>query len=1179
MIKNHGSTFLKASLKDKDAIKRSLLTNAEKKSEIRLNDLGFLGSNLEEKLRVDDYFGLYSTSQLKDSVDFSKFENHTFYDSAEAKINYAFSRIINNFPFEGTYEDYETFIRNLDGFTFHVLDKIQKNLGYLKFEGDSYIEVKDQSGALFSVGDKNTGHNVLDPRNSQFSFDFWLYVPATSIRENQIVFQKKSTSHNGFTCFLEDNNAATTNVSLIISNLNDSSSQDYHDFIKSSLSITKDKFHHICFNVLHSKGKRIIECYLNGVKKSSSANTADISGLEIENINFRNDVFLIGSGSDHTIQASGRYDSFNVDNALMLTGAIDDFRYFHSVRDKDTINNELKTNIFKSDDLKLYYKFNEPTGSYQNISVVMDHSGNSLHSKIKTSGVVLDYSHLRTRYTDVDTPLIYEDKNTTPVLFPDFPETVTLRDSLFKDAHIYDQNNPNLIFKLFPKQYFDGQSKNEGFDSLYGNINKPFTYREALAGSVTSPAIGNFVSLLLIWARFFDTLKLYIDNYTEIINVDYDNIKDDRPGASVYLPKIAKFLGFNFTQILNSPSVRNLDGRDLQYNNAVSKFKLRKVQNEIWKRILINSQDFIRQKGTADSVKGVIRAAGLDPDIFYNLKEKSGLAETVINESYSIKKESLKSFNFTKDINTPVSFDGTNRSSTNKMFLQVDKLVNTTNGNYPDTFLSSSEAGALNDSSLSGSWELEGFYKFPTNHIEQYSLSQSLGRIVSEGSSGALFPIANLVVNKENAFSNKGTVHFVSRPYGQLDFTETIHLSSSMIPIFDGNIYRVSVGRKKSLQGNRNKSNYFLDIKKCGNSFKNIYSQHKDYYFYDDQNSLDILDLQQKHYSDINQTSNNFSFHLGSFSFDTSRVKNISNTALGWDSIPGLDILTTDFQGEFFNFNLFSKDLGQKERENHARNISSVGTNLPHINYNFNNNTTGSNQRLNLQITAKYQNLSSSWDDPFNKVNLIDKTQNPYTTASFQIRDEGIDPLDYIDTKTYLMSHLNGEIDSIPENNKVRILSDYTEEENIYERPLNFKTEEENRFIVEMSNVLALNKNISTIMSSLDEFNNALGDTATLFDIQYQSLNDLREIYFNNLIDEIDNRAFYDLFVYMDNLISDLISQMIPDKSHYSGHNYTIESHILERHKIQYKYNEARIPTDFRTAKSIRLSNQNILKN
>ena len=1172
MIKNHGSTFLKASLKDKDAIKRSLATNVEKKSSINLNSLGFAAKNLEDKISFDDYFGIFSTSQLKDSVDFSKFENHTFYDSAEAKVNYAFSRIINNFPFEGTYEDFETFKRNLDGFTDYVLDNVKKNLGYLKFEGESFIEVKDQSGALFTTSDQDTGNNVLDPKKSQFSFDFWLFIPSTSSTNNQIIFQKKSSTNNGFTCFVENQQATTADISLMISHLDTGSSQAYHNFIKAKTSVEKNKFNHLCFNVKHRLGKREIDIYLNGQKQEV---TLIGSGLNISNIDFRNDSLFIGSGSNHTIDTGSTYSS-NLSNALMLTGALDDFRVFHSVRSSQEINNDLSSNIFKSDDLKLYYKFNEPTGSYQNISVVMDHSGNSLHSKIKTAGQVLNFNSLRSGYDQINTPLKFEDINLSPVLFPDFIETITLRNSLFKAAHSYDQNNPNLIFNLFPKQYFDGQSNKEGFDSLYGNINKPFSYREALAGSVTSPAIGNFVSLLLIWARYFDTLKIYVDNYTEIINIDYDNLQNDRPGASVFLPKMAKFLGFNFTQILNSPSLRNLEGKDLQFNNTESEFRIRKVQNEIWKRLLINSQDFLRQKGTSDSVKSIIRAAGLDPDIFYIIKEKSGVSNINLNENYNNKKSLLKSFNFNSRITETPLLGSSNNSATNKMFLKVNKLVNTTFGENPETFLSSSEAGALNDSSLSGSWELEGFYRFPVKDNFQYELSQSLGRIVTENNAGTItYPISNIILNKNSSLSKEGKIHFISRPYDDVK-AETIHLTSSNIPFFDGEIYRVSVGRKKFEAGIRNKSEYFLNIHRCGSNFKKFEEKSEEYYNYNDSTNAAYNDLQQKHNATFNKTKENFSFHLGSYEFHPS-VGGGADTTLGQVSISGLDHLTTNFQGELFNINLFSKDLLLKERENHAKDITSVGTNLPSINYNYNRFVTGSNQRLNVQITPMKTDISSSYDGTYNTANIIDKTKNIYTTASFRIRSNSYNPEDEIKSNYYLMASLDTVIDAMSENNKVRNLSDYSSDTLIYERPFNFKSEEDNRFIVEMSNVLTLNKDITTLMSSLEEFNNAIGDSASLFDSQYRDIISLRKIYFNNLNKQIDNRAFYYLYKYMDNLISDLISQMVPDKAFYTGHNYTIESHILERHKIHYKYSQNRIPTTFRgNLNIVRNRNQNL---
>ena len=41
-----------------------------------------------------------STQQIP--VDWSKFENHTFFNSAEAKVNTAFDLIINNYPFDGS---------------------------------------------------------------------------------------------------------------------------------------------------------------------------------------------------------------------------------------------------------------------------------------------------------------------------------------------------------------------------------------------------------------------------------------------------------------------------------------------------------------------------------------------------------------------------------------------------------------------------------------------------------------------------------------------------------------------------------------------------------------------------------------------------------------------------------------------------------------------------------------------------------------------------------------------------------------------------------------------------------------------------------------------------------------------------------------------------------------------
>src|SRR5579885_994008 len=50
---------------------------------------------------------LKSTQQL--NVDWSDFTQHTFFMSAEAKVNLAFDLVINGFPFDGTRQETEVF--------------------------------------------------------------------------------------------------------------------------------------------------------------------------------------------------------------------------------------------------------------------------------------------------------------------------------------------------------------------------------------------------------------------------------------------------------------------------------------------------------------------------------------------------------------------------------------------------------------------------------------------------------------------------------------------------------------------------------------------------------------------------------------------------------------------------------------------------------------------------------------------------------------------------------------------------------------------------------------------------------------------------------------------------------------------------------------------------------------
>ena len=92
---------------------------------------------------------LKSTQQL--NVDFSRFENHCFFMSAEAKVNLGFDSIINGFPFDGTRQETERFFDNLTGFDKWVFDNFPKFRGELLFSGTHTGETSPSAGTYIVV--------------------------------------------------------------------------------------------------------------------------------------------------------------------------------------------------------------------------------------------------------------------------------------------------------------------------------------------------------------------------------------------------------------------------------------------------------------------------------------------------------------------------------------------------------------------------------------------------------------------------------------------------------------------------------------------------------------------------------------------------------------------------------------------------------------------------------------------------------------------------------------------------------------------------------------------------------------------------------------------------------------------------------------------------------------------
>ena len=109
---------------------------------------------------------------------------------------------------------------------------------------------------------------------------------------------------------------------------------------------------------------------------------------------------------------------------------------------------------------------------------------------------------------------------------------------------------------------------------------------------------------------------------------------------------------------------------------------------------------------------------------------------------------------------------------------------------------------------------------------------------------------------------------------------------------------------------------------------------------------------------------------------------------------------------------------------------------------------------------------------------------------------------------------------------------------------------------MDFSVVDTLNEDIINLFSSLDFFDDSIGSPNLVFSETYPDLEQMQKIYFNRLTEKINIKSFFEFFKWFDSVFEDLIYQVIPRKTSFMGVNFVIESHMLERHKMRYGFDQ-----------------------
>jgi len=520
-------------------------------------------------------------NKVKFKVDYSDFSNFVFFNSALDFFNIIGEKILNEYPYDGTREQIESFSEESDPYQKYVTSVWPKSQSYLNFNpvnGFAYVQLDD-------VGKENgiSRTSLLSPNSSSFSVEFWCVPPPvlTGSTDSMFVFQKMSGSSDGFSIYFSGSRAHFTVSSASLS-----------DTVSTQFIPGQQQY--FCFSCDSSNQNPILSAFTG----SSTVFPTLVSAV---------------TGTTNCVYSPGQVRAFIGSGTLSgkktvaLTGSLDDLRFWKKSFVQNDLSASFNTKVYQQDKLYGLWSFNE-TGSLlpsnsNDRTLVKDYSGHKIngfiqnyYQQIRASGSLLPY-----------------DKDEL-VLSLNSPEVQAYISDQQLSGTLYDRENSNQIVRMLPEQFFQ---------------------LEEYKGT---EVLKNF---LFVLGRYFDQLKVAIDQFAHVLKTDYGKF-NQTPDA--LLQDVAKFLGWEFTgNFFDADAVQYFLGKQVLQGTQANQeldMKLYEIKNEFWKRTLINLMHLYKTKGTKESVDSLLRVYGVNRNFVrlkeFGYKKNAGIQSTRIHADKSV---------------------------------------------------------------------------------------------------------------------------------------------------------------------------------------------------------------------------------------------------------------------------------------------------------------------------------------------------------------------------------------------------------------------------------------------------------------------------------------------------------------------------------------------------------------
>jgi len=1093
-----------------------------------ISNSALLGHNTsDDNFFLDSYKTAFrSTQQL--SIDFSKFENHTFFSPAKAKVDVALYKAINEYPFTGTLSQVEEFLFRLTGFERYVFNRIPKNIGYLFFSGTNlgetsggtFISVSPFSGKNFYEAPGSTGALCLDVGQSPFEIEAHIFVPEKE-NKNQVIAQRV-TSTSGFTLALSQSSSTTEcKILFLVSSASDS-------YLVASGALQKGDFSHIRACLFNEEDGKKALIYTDSELLASSSDSQDFGALY-----FGTSSLVIGSGTNHQIL------DYTFAPEQTLSGALDEFRFFIDQRSDKSVENFKDREIFSTSSLSLYFRFDEPSGSYGMNDVVLDYSGKCLHSRVS------NYSQSLRATGSVEVPLINQNPLYSPVLYPDFPDFEEVITNLLTSASNYDKQNPNIVTRLIPQHYLVESAHASGLPEVDSGLGiEPEILH--IPGTGEIPNISPLLKTLVVISISLDEMKQFIDSMSSLLSIE---LGEDEKISSQMISFAADYFGIDLPGFFAKSTNDQFSFGNNIHSDGAASYTLKLLRDDLWRRILGNMSYINASKGTRNSVRSILLSSGIIPENFFTIREygMSGEARLKDLRDQSIEVTSMVDFSGSVTPSTGTFTFPSVRSDSQRIissYLSSSRVeigepsirgsfVN--KSNFPPHGISNN----LSDGLLtSGCFSLEASYVFDKRIVHPYS--QSLMRIITTGSASPHdFLVANLFYNQES--DSSGSLRFAMKPSAELFAVapSPLVLAITGVNLFDGERWTIGIEKTREDFIGALSSSYTLRCARQAGGSVSVFTTSSFY-------SPAAVFSSQDVFENIMPTYN----ASGSYIIIGSQSISSTPRLLNSDS----SYFDTLFTGKVSHIRFYSSRTGNESFVEHARNYANAGIDNPELGLGFDLVQTGAFERIRIDASCDQATTSS---DSSGNIRIFDFSQN-----LLHFSGSGFGPNNLV-IRPYIVSvdRFSPRFDLQQVSNKVRVRGldepnegdpDYVLTGPVYEIYDTDEIVDDVRFAIEHSSIKALNEDIMSTIGNTQYLDDALGQPVNFYNDSYADIDHFSSVYFNRLVGKIDFMRTYEVFRWVDVALSNLVESVLPKRTKFMGINYVIEPHALERGKIKY---------------------------